>query len=724
MRIAFRLASVIALALGISGFAFAADDAHTVIVGHIEGVINPITARYVDRLLDEGEQRKVAAVVLVIDTPGGLIDSTYKITGRMLNAAVPVITYVAPSGAHAASAGTFITLAGHVAAMAPSTNIGAAHPVDSSGGDIQGDLRLKAENDAVAQITNIARARGHNAQWAEDAVRKSVSIGVDEAVSLKVVDLMATDVRSLVDQVDGRRVTTSAGAVTLATKGASLEENGPNPFEALLHLIVDPQIAVLLFTVGTYGIIFELSNPSLIFPGIIGVIAIVLALFAFGTLDASAAGIALLIFSVVLFVAEIKIASHFLLTAGGLVSLVVGTIILFPPLRPTFPGPRADVDPVVIAFVALVSGVFFFFVARFALATRKLAWAGGSPVLVGATGIAKSDIGPNGVAYVAGEEWSARSESGGEAQGWSEPYRRAQRFVTGEGSVLMDIGLAIVIFAAVIVILILRTIIHIVPQYQRLVVLALGRYQKMAGPGLVLLLPPPIQVGINVDLREFVVEIPQQTCITKDNAPISIDFLIYQKVMEEQAADSILKIQNFRTAVTGIATTTLRAVIGDILLDDVLAKREQINEVLRTKLDEVTQRWGVKVTTVEIRELTPPRDVQEAMNRQLTAERTRRSSAILVAEDNKQSNILQAEGQRQSQILRAEGFALALDKINDMAGHADPRTITLQYLEALKALGASPSTKWVIPSEFAALVAPLAAFARGGGDDGEKKAPR
>ncbi|HYR94355.1 MAG TPA: SPFH domain-containing protein [Methylomirabilota bacterium] len=295
----------------------------------------------------------------------------------------------------------------------------------------------------------------------------------------------------------------------------------------------------------------------------------------------------------------------------------------------------------------------------------------------------------------------------------------------------MDIGLAIALFAAVVAILILRTIIHIVPQYQRLVVLALGKYQKMAGPGLVLLLPPPVQVGINVDLREFVVEIPQQTCITKDNAPISIDFLIYQKVMEEQAADSVLKIQNFRTAVTGIATTTLRAVIGDILLDDVLAKREQINEVLRTKLDEVTQRWGVKVTTVEIRELTPPRDVQEAMNRQLTAERTRRASvteaegkrasAILVAEGDKQSNILQAEGQRQSQILRAEGFALALDKINDMANHADPRTITLQYLEALKALGASPSTKFIIPTEFAALAAPLAAFASGGGEPKKKE---
>jgi membrane-bound serine protease (ClpP class) len=412
VRIALRLVSVIAMALGLSSLAFAADDAHTVIVGHVQGVINPITARYVDRLLDEGEARKVAAVVLVIDTPGGLIDSTYKITGRMLNAGVPVVTYVAPSGAHAASAGTFITLAGHVAGMAPSTNIGAAHPVDSSGGDIQGDLRTKAENDAVAQITNIARARGHNAQWAEDAVRKSVSIGVDEAVSLRVVDLMATDVRDLVDRIDGRQVSTSRGAITLATKGAALEENGPNPFEALLHLIVDPQIAVLLFTIGTYGIIFELSNPSLIFPGVIGVIAVVLALFAFGTLDAEVAGVALMIFAVGLFVAEIKIASHGLLTAGGIAALVIGTIIIFPPLRPTFPGVRASVDPLVIAVVVLVTGGFFFAIARVALRSRGVFTPTGAAVLLGATGFARSDIGATGIAYVGGEDWTAVSEAG------------------------------------------------------------------------------------------------------------------------------------------------------------------------------------------------------------------------------------------------------------------------------------------------------------------------
>ena len=417
MRIALRLASVIAMALGVSSLAFAADDTHTVLVGHIEGVINPITARYVDRMVDEGEQRKAAAVVFVIDTPGGLIDSTYKITGRMLNAGVPIVTYVAPSGAHAASAGTFITLAGHVAAMAPSTNIGAAHPVDSSGGDIQGDLRTKVENDAVAQITNIARARGHNAQWAEDAVRKSVSIGADEALSLKVVDLIATDVRDLVDRIDGRQVTTSLGPVTLATKGAGLEDSGPNPFETLLHLIVDPQIAVLLFTIGTYGIIFELSNPSLIFPGVIGVIAVVLALFAFGTLDANAAGIALMVFAVALFVSEIKIASHGILTAGGVAALLIGTIILFPPLRPTFPGVRANVDPIVTALIVGLTGAFFFSIARLALRTRGVSGPTGSALLLGATGVAKSDITASGIAYVGGEDWTAVSESGTIAKG-------------------------------------------------------------------------------------------------------------------------------------------------------------------------------------------------------------------------------------------------------------------------------------------------------------------
>ena len=290
----------------------------------------------------------------------------------------------------------------------------------------------------------------------------------------------------------------------------------------------------------------------------------------------------------------------------------------------------------------------------------------------------------------------------------------------------MSTELVAIAFVLVIALLVLRTVVHIVPEYQRLVVFALGRYQKTAGPGLVLLLPPPIQNSVTVDLREFSVEIPQQTCITKDNATISIDFLIFQQVVE--ASDSVIKVQNFRQQVQQIASTTLRAVIGDLVLDDAFVKREQMNEVLRVKLDDETHRWGVKVNRVEIREIVPPREIQEAMTRQMTAERIRRASvteaegkrasAILVAEGDKQSNILQAEGVRQSQILRAEGFGLALDKINDAASHTDPRTMTLQYLDTLRQIGASPSTKWIIPTEFAALAAPLAAFARG---DGESK---
>src|SRR6266850_2698962 len=427
MRFILRLGSLVAVALGLFGLVASADASPgpLVLVARIDGAINPITERYVDRVLDEAEAQKVAAVVFTIDTPGGLVDSTYKITARMLTASVPVVTFVSPTGARAASAGTFITLAGNIAAMAPATNIGAAHPVDSSGADIAGDLRLKAENDAVAHIVNIAKARGRNEQWAEDAVRKSVSIGVDEAVRVKVVDLAAADVTDLLNKIDGRSVTTAAGTVTLATASAAQGDATPNPIETLLHLIVDPQIAVLLFTVGTYGIIFELSNPSLLFPGIIGVIAVVLALFAFGTLDANAAGVALMVFAILLFVAEIKIASHGLLTAGGIGALVVGTIILFPPV-PTLPGLRANVDPVVIATVALVSGAFFFYIARFAVSIRNLSWAEGTPAVVGATGVAKSEIGPNGIAYVAGEEWSARTEGAAIAKGSAVRVKRKE----------------------------------------------------------------------------------------------------------------------------------------------------------------------------------------------------------------------------------------------------------------------------------------------------------
>ncbi len=268
----------------------------------------------------------------------------------------------------------------------------------------------------------------------------------------------------------------------------------------------------------------------------------------------------------------------------------------------------------------------------------------------------------------------------------------------------------------------LSTALKIVPEYQRLVVFRLGRCIGERGPGLVILIPF-IDRGVRVDLREQVREIPAQTSITSDNAPISIDFLWYYKVFDPM--QTVLQVGNFELAAQGIATTTLRSVIGSIMLDAVLSEREKINQALRTRLDEVTERWGVKVTNVEIREIIPPREVQDSMNRQLTAERTRRAivtestgtreaainvaegerqAAILKADGQKQSNILIATGEREAQILRAEGFSIALDKIFAIAQTVDPKTMTLQYFEALKSMGAGASTKFIFPLEFTNLL--------------------
>ncbi len=288
----------------------------------------------------------------------------------------------------------------------------------------------------------------------------------------------------------------------------------------------------------------------------------------------------------------------------------------------------------------------------------------------------------------------------------------------------------------VIVLVVLATSVKIMPEYQRLVVFRLGRVLGAKGPGLVLLLPF-IDSPRTVDLREQVREVPHQTSITKDNAPISIDFLWFYKIFDPVL--TVVGVGNFELAAQGIATTTLRSVIGGIALDDVLSQREHINEMLRVKLDEVTERWGVKVSNVEIREIIPPREVQEAMNRQMSAERTRRAlvtestgdkeaainraegerqSAILKAEGDKQSNVLRAEGDKQSQLLRAEGFSSALERIYNVAQTVDQKTMTLQYFDTLKSLGMSPATKYIFPLEFTSMLSNFL-----GGSQGTPPAP-
>jgi len=279
-----------------------------------------------------------------------------------------------------------------------------------------------------------------------------------------------------------------------------------------------------------------------------------------------------------------------------------------------------------------------------------------------------------------------------------------------------------VVLVGLIALALVGAAVRVVPEYQRLVVFRLGRVLEPRGPGLVLLIPF-IDIPRSVDLREQVREVPHQVSITKDNAPISIDFLWYYKVVDPKL--TVIGVGNFELSSQGMATTTLRSVIGGIALDEVLSQREHINQTLRTKLDEVTERWGVKVTNVEIREIIPPKDVQEAMNKQMSAERVRRAlvtesmgdkeaainraegtkqAAILQAEGERQSNILRSEGEKQALLLRAEGFAAALDKIYSVAQTVDQKTMTLQYFETLKAMGASPSTKYIFPMEFTSML--------------------
>jgi regulator of protease activity HflC (stomatin/prohibitin superfamily) len=275
---------------------------------------------------------------------------------------------------------------------------------------------------------------------------------------------------------------------------------------------------------------------------------------------------------------------------------------------------------------------------------------------------------------------------------------------------------------ALIVLAFISSAIRIVPEYQRLVIFRLGRCVGARGPGVIILIPV-VDRAVKADLREQVREIPHQNSITQDNAAVSVDFIWYYKILDPTM--SVLQVANFESAAQGMATTTLRAVIGGILLDDVLSKREHINNLLRTRLDEVTERWGVKVTNVEIREINPPREIQDAMNRQMSAERNRRAvvtestgqreaavnvadgekqAAILRAEGEKQSSILVAEGERQAQLLRAQGFSDALERIFEVAQTVDSKTMTLQYFEALKDIGSSPATKYIFPMEFTGML--------------------
>lgn len=377
----------------------------------VDGIIQPASARFILRALEEANQMQAEALLIELDTPGGLMESMHDIVKGIMGSDVPVIVYVAPSGSRAGSAGVFITLAAHIAAMAPGTNIGAAHPVTMQMGaeskDSTGAMMDKIVNDAAAYIRSIAEKRGRNADWAEDAVRKSSSITETEALQKHVIDLVASSRDSLLILLDGREVDLPGGKKGLSLKDARLEKISMTWRDRLLEVISDPNIAYVLMMLGIYGLFFELYNPGTIVPGVIGGICLILAFFAFQTLPVNIAGVLLILLSIILFLLEIKVTSYGVLSIGGVVSLVLGSVML---IESPIPGVRVSWG--VILPAAVGTALFFALAVGLSVRAQKRKPTTGVEGMIGEVGQVIDILAPRGRVKVRGEIWAAQSSSG------------------------------------------------------------------------------------------------------------------------------------------------------------------------------------------------------------------------------------------------------------------------------------------------------------------------
>jgi membrane-bound serine protease (ClpP class) len=371
----------------------------------INDAITPAVADFITKSIEQATKNRAECLIIQMDTPGGLDMSMRDIIKDIMNAEIPIIVYVSPSGARAASAGVFITLAADIAAMAPGTNIGAAHPVAVGGGKMDRTMADKVVNDAVAYIQSIAEKKGRNIKWAAQAVRESVSIPESEALKIKIIDLIAKDLNDLLEKIDGKTLEKPRGKIKLATKGLRINTMEMGFRQRFLAVLSNPNIAYILMMIGMAGLYFELSNPGAIFPGVIGGISLILAFFAFRTLPVNYAGVLLIILGVFLFIAEIKVASYGLLTVGGLVSLTLGSIMLF---ESPIPALRASLT--VIIPTVLFTAAFFVFAVTMALKAQLAKPATGSEGLVGEIGVAQTPLNPEGKVFVHGEFWNAYTD--------------------------------------------------------------------------------------------------------------------------------------------------------------------------------------------------------------------------------------------------------------------------------------------------------------------------
>jgi len=385
--------------------AFGTGEKHVNVI-EINGVINPVAAKFITEAIDHSEEDGAQCLIIQMDTPGGLMDSMRAIVKKLLSANVPTVVYVSPPGARAASAGVFITMAAHIAAMAPSTNIGAAHPVTLGSQQKENKAMMeKVVNDAVAQIKGIAKKRGRNIKWAEKAVRKSVSITEGEALKLKVIDLVAPDLDSLLAKIDGRKVKIDSQTKVVATKGVNVNRRQMGWRYRFLDIISNPTIAYIMLMLGIYGIFFELSNPGAILPGVIGAIFLILAFFALQMLPINYAGLALILLGIVLFIAEVKITSYGMLSVGGAVCMLLGSIMLAENLPEYMRISKAVIFPAVFA-----SAAFFLFAVTMAIRARRKKPTTGVEGLIGEVGVSETVVDPEGTVSIRGELWRAECD--------------------------------------------------------------------------------------------------------------------------------------------------------------------------------------------------------------------------------------------------------------------------------------------------------------------------
>ena len=661
----------VAAAVVLAGTASSAPQGSKVLVVEFDNDVNPVTQDYLIDEMRRGADDGYAAVVIEMDTPGGLGSSMRAIVKEMLAVDVPVVVYVAPSGSSADSAGAVIGQASDILAMAPQTNIGSSTPITSTGENFGSDLRKKVVNDAAAYIGELAREHDRNAEKSEAMVRDAANYGARAALQLGLVDVIAPNVPALLEQIDGR--TTVPKGLVLHTAGAELERVQMPFWKRALDLLIDPNIIALMLSIGLLGIVVELWNPGLIFPGTVGAISLIVALYGLQVLPVSVAGLLLILLSAAFFVAEAFVPSHGALTVAGGITFVLGALLLFDPA-----GDAYQVSIWTALGIAVGSCAAD---GRRAVARRQGSAQPGRGRRRAARRRrrrrAARRLGRRRRRAVARQ--NARRQSSRPRRARHRPLRRGRprarrRIPAPHRKGLMSAALIVLVAILVVLLVILFAAVKVAREYERGVIFRLGRLlPQPKGPGLFILIPV-IDRMVKVDLRTVTLNVPPQEVITKDNVPVRVNAVAYFRIVEPKAA--IVQIENYMVATSQIAQTTLRSVLGQHSLDELLSERDKINQILQSIIDEATSPWGIKVSIVEVKDVEIPSDMQRAMARQAEAERERRAKVI-----------------------SAEGEFQASERLKDAAAvmAKEPITVQLRYLQTLLEIGATNNSTIVFP---------------------------